>query len=67
MKTELPSIVITGASGFVGRHLLDFVKDYFTVFAIARRSASEAVLLVDHDGGHAGRHEGLRRCGRRTL
>ena len=42
MKTELPSIVITGASGFVGRHFMDFIKDHFTVFAIARRSASEA-------------------------
>ncbi|MDP4282357.1 MAG: NADH-dependent [FeFe] hydrogenase, group A6 [Bacteroidota bacterium] len=42
MRTELPSIVITGASGFVGRHFMDFVKDHFTVFAIARRSASEA-------------------------
>ncbi|HTX87668.1 MAG TPA: NADH-dependent [FeFe] hydrogenase, group A6 [Bacteroidales bacterium] len=42
MKTELPSIIITGASGFIGRHMMDFIKDYFQVFAIARRSASEA-------------------------
>src|ERR1039457_5233014 len=42
MKTELPSIVITGASGFVGRNFMDFVKDHFIVYAIARRSANEA-------------------------
>ena len=42
MKTKLPSVVITGASGFVGRHLMDFIKDHFCIFAIARRSASEA-------------------------
>jgi NADP-reducing hydrogenase subunit HndD len=42
MKTELPSILITGASGFVGRHFMDFVKDHFIVYAVARRSANEA-------------------------
>ena len=44
MKAELPSIVITGASGFIGRHFMDFIKDHFTVFAIARRSANEASI-----------------------
>ena len=42
MKTQLPSIVITGASGFIGRHFMDFIKEHFTIFAIARRSATEA-------------------------
>lgn len=42
MKAELPSVVITGASGFIGRHFMEFVKDHFIVFAIARRSANEA-------------------------
>ncbi len=42
MNTSLPSIIITGASGFVGRYFLDFIKDQYTVFAIARRSAKEA-------------------------
>jgi NADP-reducing hydrogenase subunit HndD len=42
MKTELPSIVITGASGFIGRYFMEFIKEYFTIFAIARRSATEA-------------------------
>ena len=42
MNTNLPSIIITGASGFIGRYFLDFIKDQYTVFAIARRSAKEA-------------------------
>lgn len=42
MKNELPSIVITGASGFIGRHFMDFAKDHFIIYAIARRSANEA-------------------------
>jgi len=42
MKPDLPSIIITGASGFVGRHFIESVKDDFKIFAIARRSAKEA-------------------------
>lgn len=42
MSEKLPSIVITGASGFIGRFLLDSVKNEFTVFAIARRSRKES-------------------------
>jgi NADP-reducing hydrogenase subunit HndD len=42
MKTEIPSIIITGASGFVGRHFIDSIKNDFKVFAIARRSARES-------------------------
>lgn len=32
------SLVLTGASGFVGRHLLDDLKNDYRIFAIARRS-----------------------------
>jgi nucleoside-diphosphate-sugar epimerase len=32
------TLVLTGASGFVGRHLLDDLKDDYRIFAIARRS-----------------------------
>lgn len=39
---KLPSIVITGASGFIGSYLIDFIKDDYTIFAIARRSRKEA-------------------------
>src|SRR4030042_5005396 len=33
-----PALIITGASGFVGRHLLEELKDDYRIFAIARRS-----------------------------
>ena len=35
------SILLTGASGLVGRHLLDELKDDYRIFAIARRSQQE--------------------------
>ena len=51
MSTTLPSIVITGASGFIGRYFMDFIKEQYYVFAIARRSAKEA-NIVDHPNIH---------------
>ena len=36
-----PRIIVTGASGFIGRHLLDTLKDDFQVLALARCSQSE--------------------------
>lgn len=39
---NLPSIVITGASGFIGSYFIEFIKDEFKIFAIARRSRKEA-------------------------
>ncbi|MBU2492950.1 MAG: NAD(P)-dependent oxidoreductase [Bacteroidetes bacterium] len=42
MNNKLPSIVITGASGFVGRFLLENVREEFKVYAIARRSRKES-------------------------
>jgi nucleoside-diphosphate-sugar epimerase len=39
---KLPSIIITGASGFVGRYLIENIKDEFNIFAIARRSRNES-------------------------
>ncbi|MDH4158161.1 MAG: NAD(P)-dependent oxidoreductase [candidate division Zixibacteria bacterium] len=38
---RLPSIIVTGASGFVGRALLDELKNECRIFAIARRSQYE--------------------------
>ncbi len=35
-------ILVTGASGFVGRHLLDATKDDYRIFGIARRSQARA-------------------------
>lgn len=41
---NLPSIVITGASGFIGSYVIEFLKDEFKIFAIARRSRKEAEI-----------------------
>lgn len=42
MKPRPPVIVITGASGFVGRRLLEQWKEEAVIYAIARRSRKEA-------------------------
>jgi nucleoside-diphosphate-sugar epimerase len=39
---KLPSIIITGASGFIGHYLIDDLKDEFNIYAIARRSRIDA-------------------------
>lgn len=39
---SLPSIVVTGASGFIGSYIIDFLKEDFLIIAIARRSRKEA-------------------------
>ena len=41
MNGRIPTMLITGASGFVGRHLLDEFKNEYRIFAIARRSQRE--------------------------
>jgi nucleoside-diphosphate-sugar epimerase len=41
MNGRIPTMLITGASGFVGRHLLDEFKNEYRIFAIARRSQHE--------------------------
>jgi len=42
VKKNLPSIIVTGASGIVGRGFLDGVKDSFLIYAMARRSQKDA-------------------------
>jgi nucleoside-diphosphate-sugar epimerase len=37
----LPQIVVTGSSGFLGRHLLDELKEKYRIFGIARRSPAK--------------------------
>jgi len=37
----LPQIVVTGSSGFLGRHLLDELKEEYRIFGIARRSPTQ--------------------------
>lgn len=64
-RSPLPALVLTGASGFVGRHLLEELKHDHRIFAIARRSQHDcgapvhpniAWMRVD-----IGDREGLRR------
>lgn len=45
-KNKLPTIIITGASGFIGRYFLDIVKEDFIVIAIARRSIKESRIPI---------------------
>lgn len=42
MKNDPPTIIITGASGFIGRYFMDIVKEHYQIIAIARRSSREA-------------------------
>lgn len=42
MNKQKPGILVTGASGFVGRHFVIGVSDRFRLFCIARRSRKEA-------------------------
>lgn len=42
MNDRLPGIVVTGASGFIGRHFVIAAAGKFRLFCIARRSQREA-------------------------
>ncbi|MCP5103605.1 MAG: NAD-dependent epimerase/dehydratase family protein [bacterium] len=39
---RIPAMIVTGASGIVGRHFLEAAKEDFFIYAIARRSQAEA-------------------------
>ena len=41
-KQKLPTIIMTGASGFIGGNLLEILKENYRIFAMARRSRKEA-------------------------
>lgn len=41
LSSHLPTIIVTGASGLIGKYLLDELKNDFRIFAIARRSQQE--------------------------
>lgn len=38
---KIPTLILTGASGLIGKYLLDELKNDFRIFAIARRSQQE--------------------------
>ncbi|MCF7808757.1 MAG: NAD(P)-dependent oxidoreductase [Candidatus Marinimicrobia bacterium] len=40
-ENKLPGLVITGASGFIGRNFVEAHKEHFIIYAIARRSQQE--------------------------
>ena len=42
MKDSLPGIIITGASGFIGRHFIEQNATRYRLFCLARRSQQEA-------------------------
>lgn len=42
MGEKLPAMIVTGASGMIGRHLIDFLKNNFHIFALARRTQHES-------------------------
>ncbi len=42
LNKKIPSIIVTGASGFIGRNFIEATKDNFKLFCIARRSQKEA-------------------------
>lgn len=37
-----PTILVTGASGFIGRHFINAIKDDFNIYALARKSQKES-------------------------
>ncbi len=41
-STQHPALVITGASGFLGRHLIAALRNRYRIFALARRSQGAA-------------------------
>ncbi|MGD0711246.1 MAG: NAD(P)-dependent oxidoreductase [Bacteroidales bacterium] len=42
MNKKIPSIIVTGASGFIGRNFIEATADNFKLFCIARRSQKVA-------------------------
>ena len=47
MDKNLPGIIVTGASGFIGSHFLEAVMGDFRLFCLARRSQKEAGVPVN--------------------
>jgi len=45
-RTSPATLVLTGASGFVGRHLLDELKGDYRIFALARRSQHDCGAAI---------------------
>jgi len=50
-QPDLPVVILTGASGFVGQYFLDEIKEDYIVYAIARRSQRKAEV-AEHPNIH---------------
>jgi nucleoside-diphosphate-sugar epimerase len=48
-RSKQTTILLTGASGFIGKYLLDILKDDYSVIAMARRSGTEAGVPFHHN------------------
>jgi len=42
MNKDLPGIILTGASGFIGKHFIEASAKNYRLFCLARRSQNEA-------------------------
>lgn len=42
------TVLVTGASGFIGEHLLDVLKDHYHIHALARRTRKQ-VSIAHHE------------------
>ena len=56
MDSRLPGLILTGASGFVGRNFIKAASGKFRLFCIARRSMEEAGVQpgAKHETGPRG-------------
>jgi nucleoside-diphosphate-sugar epimerase len=45
-EKKLPVVIVTGASGVVGSHFIDSVRDRFKIYAVARRSMAASGMEV---------------------
>lgn len=42
--SHLPSILVTGASGFIGRHFLDAAKNHFKIYGLSRAISDRSAI-----------------------
>jgi nucleoside-diphosphate-sugar epimerase len=50
-QTRLPVIIVTGASGFIGKYFIEEVKNNYKIYAFARRSQRKSEV-ADHPNIH---------------
>ncbi len=49
MSHYLPKIIVTGASGFVGRYLLAYLKENYLIYALARKTQQKARVPIHNN------------------